>query len=90
MREYKQPPKTIKRSPGIHQEWLEAIKNNEQATSNFEYASRLVETMMLGNIAVRMAPKYTVLEWDGEKGEFTNMPEANEYLIREYADGWSL
>ena len=69
MREYKQPAKTIKRSPGIHQEWVEAIKNNEQATSNFEYGSRLVETMMIGNIAVRMAPKYTVLDWDGEKGK---------------------
>ena len=90
MREYKQPAKTIKRSPGIHQEWVEAIKNNEQATSNFEYGSRLVETMMIGNIAVRMAPKYTVLDWDGEKGEFTNVPEANEYLIRDYTEGWSL
>jgi hypothetical protein len=45
---------------------------------------------MIGNIAIRMAHKNTVLEWDGEKGEFTNMPEANEYLIREYRDGWSL
>lgn len=90
MREYKQPKKTIKRSPGIHQEWVESIKNNVQATSNFEYASKLVETMMLGNIAIRMAPKYTVLDWDGEKGEFTNMPEANEYLIREYSEGWTI
>ncbi len=90
MREYKQPKKTIKRSPGIHQEWVESIKNNVQATSNFEYASKLVETMMLGNIAIRMAPKYTVLDWDGEKGEFTNVPEANEYLIREYNDGWTI
>lgn len=90
MKEYKQPAKTIKRSPGIHQEWVEAIKKNEQATSNFEYGSRLVETMMIGNIAVRMAPKHTVLDWDGEKGEFTNVPEANEYLIRDYTKGWSL
>ncbi len=90
MKEYKQPAKTIKRSPGIHQEWVEAIKKNEQATSNFEYGSRLVETMMIGNIAVRMAPKHTVLDWDGEKGEFTNVPEANEYLIRDYTEGWSL
>ena len=90
MREYKQPEKTIKRSPGIHQEWTESIKNNVQATSNFEYASKLVETMMLGNIAIRMAPKYTVLDWDGEKGEFTNVSEANDYLIREYTAGWSL
>ena len=90
MKAYKQPPKTIPRSPGIHEEWIESIKEGEEATSNFEYASKLTETMMLGNIAVRMASKNIKLEWDGEKGEFTNLPEANEFLIREYAKGWSL
>ncbi len=90
MKEYKQPPKTIPRSPGIHEEWVEAIKTNTQATSNFEYASKLVETMMLGNIAIRMVEKHDKLEWDGEKGEITNIPDANEFLIRKYADGWTL
>ena len=90
MKEYKQPEKTIPRSPGIHEEWVEAIKNNVQATSNFEYASKLVETMMLGNIAIRMAPKFDKLEWDGVKGEITNIPEANEWLMRKYASGWEL
>ncbi|TFG97599.1 MAG: Gfo/Idh/MocA family oxidoreductase [Calditrichales bacterium] len=90
MKEYKQPEKTIPRSPGIHEEWVESIKKGVQATSNFEYASRLTETMMLGNIAIRMAPQNQVLEWDGEKGEFTNLPDANQYLIREYANGWKL
>ena len=90
MKAYKQPEKTIPRSPGIHEEWVDAIKNNVQPTSNFEYASKLVETMMLGNIAIRMADKYDRLEWDGVKGEITNIPEANEWLIREYAKGWEL
>ncbi len=90
MKEYKLPKKTIARSPGIHEEWLEAIKKNEQATSNIEYASKLVETMMLGNIAIRMAPKNKILEWDGQKGEITNLPEANEFLMRKYAKGWTL
>jgi len=35
-----------------------------------------------------MAHKNTILEYDGEKGEITNLPEANEFLIREYRDGW--
>lgn len=90
MKAYKQPEKTIPRSPGIHEEWVEAIKNNVQPTSNFEYASKLVETMMLGNIAIRMADKYDRLEWDGVKGEITNIPEANEWLMRKYAKGWEL
>ncbi len=90
MKEYKQPPKTIPRSPGIHEEWVEAIKGKGTANSNFGYSSKLVETMMLGNIAIRMEEKNTVLKWDGEKGEITNVPEANEFLMRKYAKGWSL
>jgi hypothetical protein len=31
-----------------------------------------------------------ILEWDGEKGEITNMPEANDLLHFEYRKGWSL
>lgn len=46
--------------------------------------------MMLGNIAIRMAAKFDKLYWDGEKGEITNIPEANEFLIRKYAEGWEL
>ena len=90
MKAYKQPAKTIPRSPGIHQEWVQSIKKGVQATSNFDYASKLVETMMLGNIAVRLADKNMPLEWDGKKGEITNLPEANDFLIRPYVNGWSL
>ena len=90
MQAYTRPPKTIPRSPGIHQEWVEAIKKGEKSTTDFSYSSKLVETMMMGNIAIRLADKNVVLEWDGEKGEFTNLPEANDYLIREYRDGWTL
>jgi len=46
--------------------------------------------MLLGNIAIRMAPRSTKLEWDGKEGKFTNMDEANEYLGREYRKGYSL
>ena len=90
MKEYKQPEKTIPRSPGIHEEWVEGIKNNEQSTTNFEYSSKLVETMMLGNIAIRVADKNEILEWDGEKGEITNSDEANAWVMREYKNGWTL
>ena len=88
MKAYKRPEKTIPRSPGIHEEWVEAIKKGTRSTTDFAYSSKLVETMMLGNIAIRMAHKNMVLEYDGEKGEITNLPEANEFLIREYRDGW--
>jgi predicted dehydrogenase len=90
MKGFKQPEKTIPRSPGIMQEWIQAIKEGKQSSTKWEYSSKLVETMMLGNVAVRVQDKNTVLEWDGEKGEITNLPEANEYLGRKYRKGWEL
>ena len=90
MKEYQRPPKTLSRSPGIHEEWVQCIKESKEASSNFDYAARLTSTMLLGNIAIRMAPRSTKLEWDGIAGKFTNMDEANDYLGREYRDGWSL
>jgi hypothetical protein len=46
--------------------------------------------MLLGNIAVLMQEQHTKLLWDGEKMEFTNLPEANKHLHTEYRPGWSL
>ncbi len=90
MREYDVPEKTIPRSPGIYEEWLEAIKNGGKSTTDFSYSSKLTETMLLGNIAIRMKEKNTILEYDGKKGEFTNIPEANELLSKEYKNGFEL
>ena len=90
MKEYKRPPKSIPRSPGIREEWIDAIKGGPATTSNFQYASKLTETMLLGCIALHVADNKTVLEWDGEKGQFTNLDEANAFLHKEYRDGWTL
>jgi predicted dehydrogenase len=90
MKDYQRPPKTIPRSPGIREEWIEAIKKGTKSTTDFSYSSRLTEVMLLGNIAVRMKDKNMKLLWDGEKMEFTNLPEANQYLYYEYRPGWSL
>ena len=90
MKEYKRPEKTIRRSPGIHEEWIEAIKAGKKSTTDFSYSAALTEMMLLGNIAVLMQEHNTKLLWDREKMEFTNLPEANQYLHKEYRSGWSL
>jgi predicted dehydrogenase len=90
MQEYKRPEKTIPRSPGIREEWIEAIKKGTKSTTDFSYAGPLTETMLLANVAVRLADKNMKLLWDGEKMEFTNLPEANELLHFPYRPGWSL
>lgn len=90
MQEFARPEKTIPRSPGIREEWIEAIKKGAKSTTDFSYSGPLTETMLLANVAVRVKDKNTKLLWDYEKMEFTNLPAANEFLHFEYRPGWSL
>lgn len=90
MKAFKRPEKTIKRSPGVYKEWLEAIKTNTQAASNFEYAGLLTEMMLLGNIAMQVQKENVILEWDHENMKFTNHDEANAYLDKKYYGGFEL
>jgi hypothetical protein len=90
MQDYKRPEKTIPRSPGIAEEWIVAIKAGKKSTTDFSYSGPLTEVMLLGNVALRMKDSKTVLQWDGEKLQVTNLPEANKYIHKEYRQGWSL
>ncbi|MCR4410685.1 MAG: Gfo/Idh/MocA family oxidoreductase [Candidatus Saccharicenans sp.] len=90
MRDYKRPEKTIPRSPGIHEEWIAAIKEGKKSTTDFSYSGPLTEMMLLGNIALRFKDDNVVLEWDSQNFQFTNLPEANEYLHKVYRSGWEL
>jgi hypothetical protein len=92
---YGKPPKKLERSPGHHEEWILACKGGQPAGSNFpDHASQLAELVLLGNLSLRPSLKEKItrtrLHWDGEAMKVTNMPEANQYLHREYRDGWSV
>jgi predicted dehydrogenase len=89
--EYQQPAKRMTRSPGIYQEWIDAIKDRSKVTtSDFEYAGRLTETMLLGNIATMRASENKVLEYDKVGMRFTNDEGANAYLDKVYRPGFGL
>jgi predicted dehydrogenase len=81
------PPRALPQSPGHYEEWLEACRGGTPALSNFDYAGRLTETVLLGNVAIRAGKK---IEWDAEKMQVTNVPEANPFVKREYRKGWTL
>ena len=93
--DYKLPEPTLPRlSPGSSddnqkKEWFAAIRAGQPklALSNFDYAGKLTEMVLLGNIAVRVGKK---LEWDGPKLKFPNAPEAETFLRRDYRQGWAL
>lgn len=76
------PPKTLPRIKGGHYgEWTEACKGGPTPGSNFDHSGPLTEMVLLGNVAIRTGKK---LEWDGEKLECTNLPEANKLVNKEY------
>jgi predicted dehydrogenase len=95
-KEYGRPPKKLERSPGHHQEWINACKGGKPAGSNFpDHAGLLAQVVLMGNVALRPALKEdkafgTKLLWDAKEFKFTNMPEANRYLTKEYRQGWGL
>jgi len=87
MKAYKRPAKTLPRSPGQHQEWIDACKGKGKAGSNFEVAGPMAETVLLGNIAIRTGKK---LYWNSAKLKVTNLPKANDYVGKKYRSGWEL
>lgn len=87
-REYKRPAKTLARVEGHHADWIQACKGGTPASSNFEYAARLNEVVLLGSVALRTRK---LLKWDGPNMKATNAPEADKYLKgAPYRAGWEL
>ena len=85
--DYKKPEPTLPRSPGHFTEYAEACKGGPAAMSNFDYAGRLTETILLGNVALRVGEE---IKWDAKNLKVTNNPGANKYLGRDYREGWAL
>lgn len=87
MEAFTPPEPTLPRSPGHLQEWVTACKGGPAADVRFEVAGPVTETILLGNIAVRMRE---VLHWDAEAKAVTNVDDANALLKNTYRDGWRL
>lgn len=68
--------------------WVDAIRGDGQANSNFAYAGPLTETVLLGVIASRVGSGQ--LEWDAKNLRFTNSDEATKYVREEYREGWEV
>jgi predicted dehydrogenase len=88
---YHGPAETLPRNghgdDGMKAEWVAAIKGGPAPMSNFGYAGMLTETVLLGNVAMRVGKR---MEWDGESMKSPNCPEAAQFVRREYRKGWTL
>ncbi len=67
--------------------FVDACMGGENTESHFEQTGPMTEAILLGTVAVRVPE--TLLEWDSEKLEISNVQKANKYLKRKYRDGWS-
>jgi len=86
-RDYVRPAKTLPRVEGHHADWLRACKGGPPACSQFAYAARLTELVLLGNVALRTRK---LLKWDAPGMRATNAPEADQYLRESYRAGWDI
>lgn len=91
---------------GHQQQWVKACKQGYGAytSSPFEMAGPLTESILMGNLAVRSYgyqvptadgkgvsfPGRKKLLWDGQNMKITNFEVANQFVKREYRNGWHL
>lgn len=80
-------PKSIPRSPGHQQNFVDAVKSRSQPESNLEYVRNMTLPMHLAVISWRLGRK---LNWDDTKELFINDNEANSMLSRKPREKWHL
>lgn len=97
---YKPPEQTLPRIPSsaggdrdVRQKWefVSTVKGEYEpgTMANFGYGGRLTETILVGNLALR-AGEGKRIEWDAKSLTSPNMPEVNEFVQREYREGWEI
>jgi predicted dehydrogenase len=88
MNSYKQPPKTLPRSPGNEREWLDACLGSKvKPGGNFEFSGLVTETLLLGNLAVLSGQK---LNWDRANLKVVNSDLAQKFVRPDRRPGWEL
>lgn len=77
-----------KTRPDRSEAWIKAFKGGAPTYGDFLLAGPISEAFNLGAISLRLGGKR--LLWDSQTMKITNLPEANQYLHREYRKGWEL
>ena len=89
MKAYKQPPKTLPRVEGTHEDdWMRAIRTKRKPARIFPTPARSPSSPS-SEISPAGSPG-NCSKWDAANLTVTNLPEANEWVRRPYREGWSL
>jgi hypothetical protein len=77
--------------------WIQAFKTGKPGPGNFLLGTACSEAIALAGAAIRHARKTFRANvssppflWDSQNMRFTNVPDANQFLVREYRPGWKL
>ncbi len=83
----KEIPQTLPRVADHGREWLDACRGEGQVEtfSDFEVGGKLTEIGLAGVVGVRARQS---LDWDGEKMEATNVPEAARFVHTDHRKKW--
>jgi hypothetical protein len=92
-----QPAESRRGPSGAPPEWVATFRGGPATEGTFQNAAACSEAIALAGAAIRYSRKVfkadqcaPALLWNADAMEFTNAPEANPYLRREYRDGWTL
>ncbi|NHE56548.1 Gfo/Idh/MocA family protein [Cyclobacterium plantarum] len=80
------PPNLEERDHYHH--FVDACLGKTNTESHFGISGPMSETVILGTVAIRQPNE--VLEWDTSNLKILNHDAANQYLSREYRNGWEL
>jgi predicted dehydrogenase len=94
-------PRIVGGEAGHYTEWVDACLlgyGKKVLSSPFEYAGPFTEAVLMGNLAIRSYamrnekgyPGRKKLLWDAKNMKITNFDDANQFVKREYREGWSL
>jgi predicted dehydrogenase len=78
-------PQTLPRTGDHGKEWIDACRGQGKTFSDFDVGGKLTEIGLAGVVGVRAGK---TLEWDGEKMEAKNAPEAAKFIRTEYRTKW--
>jgi predicted dehydrogenase len=78
-------PETLPRTPGHSQEWLDACAGQGKPFSDFDTGGKLTEIGLAGVVGLRAGKS---LEWNGEKMQATNAPDASRFVHPVYRTKW--
>jgi predicted dehydrogenase len=83
----KEIAKSIPRSPGHMQEWVNGINGKGKPFSDFDFGGHLTEIGLTGVLGVRLGHDF---EWDGEAQVVKGMPEAAPLIHPVYRKAYIL